>query len=85
MIWHNCYIDNLIYYGKVLKITETTDGKILLIETGEDKKVSYMNIHINAVYGIDEKEGNNIATEQAMLALCSMIKMRDGKRLYDFR
>ncbi len=43
-------------YGKVLKITETTDGKILLIETGEDKKVSYMNIHINAVYGIDEKE-----------------------------
>lgn len=43
-------------YGKVLKITETTDGKILLIETGDDKKVSYMNIHINAVYGIDEKE-----------------------------
>ena len=36
-------------------------------------------------HGIDEKEGNNIATEQAMLALCSMIKMRDGKRLYDFR
>ena len=43
-------------YGKVLKVTETTDGKILLIESGEDKKVSYQNIHINAVYGIDEKQ-----------------------------
>ncbi len=43
-------------YGKVLKVTETTDGKILLVETGEDKKVSYQNIHINAIYGIDEKQ-----------------------------
>ena len=30
------------------------------------------------------KEGDTIATEQAILALCSMMKMRDGKRLYDF-
>lgn len=43
-------------YGKVLKVTETTDGKILLIETGEGKKISYQNIHINAVYGLDEKQ-----------------------------
>ena len=43
-------------YGKVLKVTETTDGKILLVETGEDKKVSYQNIHINAVYGLDETQ-----------------------------
>ena len=43
-------------YGKVLKVTETTDGKILLIESGEDKKVSYQNIHINAVYGLDETQ-----------------------------
>lgn len=32
----------------------------------------------------DSDEADAIATEQAMLALCSMIKMRDGKRLYDF-
>lgn len=43
-------------YGKVLKVTETTDGKILLIETGEDKKVSYQSVHINAIYAIDEKQ-----------------------------
>ena len=43
-------------YGKVLKITETTDGKILLIESGEDGKVSYQSVHINAVYALDEKQ-----------------------------
>ena len=43
-------------YGKVLKVTETTDGKVLLIETGEGNKTSYASVHINAVYGIDEKE-----------------------------
>ena len=43
-------------YGKVLKVTETTDGKILLIESGEDDKISYQNVHINAVYAIDDKK-----------------------------
>lgn len=32
----------------------------------------------------DSEDADAIATEQAMLALCSMIKMREGKRLYDF-
>ena len=35
-------------------------------------------------HGLSDKEGDTIATEQAILALCSMMKMRDGKRLYDF-
>lgn len=43
-------------YGKVLKVTETTDGKIVLIETGEDKKVSYQSVHIRAIYALDEKQ-----------------------------
>lgn len=43
-------------YGKVLKVTETTDGKILLIETGEGDKVSYQNVHVNAIYAIDDKK-----------------------------
>ncbi len=42
-------------YGKVLKVTETTDGKIVLIETGDDKRTSYQELHINAIYAIDEK------------------------------
>jgi preprotein translocase YajC subunit len=43
-------------YGKVVAIEETTDGKIVLLETGVGNKVSYQNIHINAIYGLDEKE-----------------------------
>lgn len=35
-------------------------------------------------HNLDSKESDAIATEQAILALCSMIKARDGKRLYDF-
>ena len=42
-------------YGKVVSVTDTTDGKIVLLETGEGKKVSYQQIHINAIFGIDTK------------------------------
>jgi len=43
-------------YGKVASIEETTDGKIVLLETGEGKHVSYQTIHINAIYGLDDKQ-----------------------------
>lgn len=43
-------------YGKVISITDTTDGKIVLLESGEGKKVSYQQIHINAIFGVDTKK-----------------------------
>lgn len=43
-------------YGTVVSIEETSDGKIVLLESGEGKKVSYQNIHINAIYGVDDKQ-----------------------------
>lgn len=43
-------------YGTVVSVRSTTDGKIVLLETGEGKNVSYMEIHINAIYGVDDKE-----------------------------
>lgn len=43
-------------YGTVEKITETTDGKILLIKSGEDDKVGYFEINIEGVYSLDKKE-----------------------------
>lgn len=43
-------------YGKVVSITETTDGKIVLLETGEGNKVSYQNIHIDAIFALDTKQ-----------------------------
>ena len=42
-------------YGTIESITETTDGKVVVISTGEGDKKSYMQIHINAIANIDNK------------------------------
>ena len=43
-------------YGTVVSVTETTDGKVVLVETGEGDKVSYQQLHINAIFGLDDKQ-----------------------------
>lgn len=43
-------------YGTVESVRNTTDGKIVLVSTGEGDKVSYQELHINAIYGLDESE-----------------------------
>lgn len=43
-------------YGTVEKITETTDGKVLLIKSGEDDKVGYFEMNIEGIYSLDKKE-----------------------------
>jgi len=43
-------------YGTVEKITDTTDGKIVLLKTGEGDKVSYLEMNLEAIYSIDSKE-----------------------------
>lgn len=43
-------------YGTVEKITETTDGKILLIKSGEGEKIGYFEINLEGVYSLDNKE-----------------------------
>ncbi len=57
-------------YGTVVSVTDTTDGKIILIKTGEGNNVSYQSLHINAIFGFDTKqpvrydaEGNVIVPE----------------------
>jgi len=54
-------------YGTVVSVTDTTDGKIVLIKTGEGSNISYQSLHINAIFGFDtkqplryDKEGNVI-------------------------
>lgn len=42
-------------YGVVESIRETTDGKVVTIVTGNPKNPSTMDIHINAIAGIDNK------------------------------
>lgn len=58
------------FYGIIVSIKETTDGKVILLEMGEGSKVSYTTVDANAVYGVDrkedvvyDKEGNIIVQE----------------------
>ena len=42
-------------YGVVQSIRETTDGKVVTIVTGNAKNPTTMDIHINAIMGVDNK------------------------------
>ena len=44
------------FYGTIVSIRETTDGKIALLEMGEGKKVGYITVDIRAIYAVDQKE-----------------------------
>lgn len=50
-------------YGTVVSVRNTTDGKIVLLETGEGNQKSYQQLHINAIYGLDESEEMVIDSE----------------------
>lgn len=57
------------------------------VKNGNSVFDALMSFHLSDgsfSHNLDSKESDAIATEQAILALCSMIKARDGKRLYDF-
>lgn len=42
-------------YGKIVSITETTDGKVCVIETG-DKNKSQIELDMRAIAGLDAKQ-----------------------------
>lgn len=44
------------FYGTIVEITETTDGKVAVLETGNDKSHGYISIDMNAIYAIDNKK-----------------------------
>ena len=43
-------------YGTIIEIVQTDDGKVVTIETGNDKHKSYVSYDIRAVYAINETE-----------------------------
>ena len=43
-------------YGEVVQITDTTDGKILLVKSGSGENVGYFEINLEGVYSLDKKE-----------------------------
>lgn len=64
-------------YGTVVSVRSTTDGKIVLLETGEGDKKSYQQIHINAIYGIDESEDMVIDAEGNEVPLSELNKPKE--------
>ena len=42
-------------YGKIVSITDTTEGKVCILETG-DKVKSQIEINLRAVVGVDDKQ-----------------------------
>ena len=43
-------------YGTIIEIVQTDDGKVVTIETGNDKHKSYVSYDIHAIYAINEPE-----------------------------
>lgn len=44
------------FYGKIIEIMETTDGKVAVLETGSEKNKGIFSIDINAIFNIDAKQ-----------------------------
>lgn len=44
------------FYGTIISMRETTDGRVALLEMGEGDKKGYTEVDMNAIYTIDAKE-----------------------------
>ena len=44
------------FYGTIISMRETTDGRVALLEMGEGDKKGYIEVDMNAIYTIDAKE-----------------------------
>lgn len=64
-------------YGTVVSVKNTTDGKIVLIESGEGDKKSYQQIHIDAIYGIDNSEEMVVDAEGNEVPLSELNKPKE--------
>ena len=64
-------------YGTIVEIVQTDDGKVVTIETGNDKHKSYVSYDIRAVYAINEPEKPaETKTEKNQLSLLSKKKKK---------
>ncbi len=48
-------VTNAGVYGEIVSIRHTNFGKVALIKSGEDDKVSYLSVNLSVILGIDEK------------------------------
>lgn len=73
-------------YGKIIEINETTYGKVVLLETGDDFHKGYIMVDLVAIAGMDEKkaiiydlEGNPIVEgEEPVAAEGTAVALPEG-------
>ena len=66
-------------YGVVVSTRNTTDGTLVLLETGEGDKKSYQQLHIDAIYSIDYSEEIVIDSEGNEVPLSELNKPKEEK------
>lgn len=49
-------VTNAGIYGEIVSIRQTNFGKVALIKSGEGKNVSYLEVNLSVILGIDEKQ-----------------------------
>lgn len=67
------------FYGTVVSIKETTDGKVVTLETGDEKHKSFTSIDSNAIYCIDKKEDIVYDTEGNVVMPVSEDEKQEAK------
>ena len=67
-------------YGTIISVRNTTDGKIVLLETGEGNNKSYQQLHINAIFGIDDSEDMVIDSEGNEVPLSMLNAVEEAKK-----
>ena len=67
-------------YGTIVSVRNTTDGKIVLLETGEGDNKSYQQLHINAIFGIDDSEDMVVDSEGNEVPLSMLNAVEEAKK-----
>jgi len=67
-------------YGTIVSVRNTTDGKIVLIESGEGDKKSYASFHINAILDIANEEDVVVDKDGNEIAISEFKKMQEEEK-----
>ncbi len=67
-------------YGTIVSVRNTTDGKIVLLESGEGDKKSYASFHINAILDIANEEDVVVDKDGNEIAISEFKKMQEEEK-----
>ncbi len=68
------------FYGTIISIRETTDGKIALLEMGEGDKKGYIMVDMNAIYTVDSKEDVVRDSDGKVISPTSMVEKENNEK-----